>query len=567
VGRRRGLALCCGELAAVVKLRKTGERAVSNREQFKESEYFHNFDAACRWLADDCDDVDPEPLDMALAKIPNEFQVAAFLHAYEFSISALHGEMLGYLQSKGIEQLCYGIFSDFGYAADIRTQYLHNEDSVPSGHIEILRRAASSHGPDFTLSSVDSVMRIDDSNKSKVIGSMFFRRLSVDLKQLSTFCEPESLKSLAVGNRVIQRFARILVGRNVIEESDAVNALVAVEKQFNFDDVGALSTLLKLDFKSDINALQAPLDRCLAGVVGNPLNSQGTEFLVAMLRAKPKQLLEKLINLEAEAFKQVSRGIFLDEYLSCGWMQLGADDYARHDLADTALIDLVDSFNARMLADPIVVANLKHHSAINQPRFSGIESLIMLPRLKDAGLSINLSYLDVAEELSGLIKNVHAYSHFAPYCQSALDGLRQTFNVNSGALYDQFAATEQGKDLPDPATMSLDQKFDYLAIRLGCELRVSEDDAEHAFKHPETPIVNFTENGGSDCSLGYRDLWLPTLFTEIARRSSEQDILNAIGDRVTHFRHLIAHDIIDRKHLARLPLKEQGDYFSKDLGL
>ena len=534
-----------------------------NTEAFKSSDHFHNFYAACRWLVDDCEEVDPVPLDMALAKVPPELQNAALLYAYEYSITELHSEMLNYVKSKGIEQLFPGVFLDYGYAADIRYRYFYEKDRVPSGHIEILQQAAAHHRLAFTLSSVDELMKKVDSN-TKLIGSAYFRRLSTHLLDLSSFCEPESLKDLLVGNRVIQRFVGILDGKGVVDGSEVVNALAVAEQGFKFDDVGALSALLKSNFISDSTALQQPLKKCLADILGKPLDSQGVDFLVAMLKARPKSLLEKLVSLDDKAFSEVSRGIFLDEYLTCGWMSRYSGG-VQHDLGDVSLIDLIDRFNARALADPINLSKLKSHGAIWDPQFTGVESLILLPRLKAVGMEV-FSRKRI-EELAALIKVAHPFSHLEPYCQSALEGCREHLSLHANRLYDQLAETKHGKDFPDPSSMSMGQKFDYLAIRLSCEIEVSEEDAEQAFKHPETPIVNFTEGEASDRSLDSRDLWLPTLFTEVARTLSEETILNAIGDRVTHFRHLIEHDILDRKHLARLPLKEQGGYFSKDLGL
>ena len=531
--------------------------------EFKAHEHYKAFNDALYRLKGN--DGDPIEVDMLLAVFPEELKGQALQHAYARSVHFSSEKILTYVQSKGIEQLYPDLYLDLEVAQRIRRRVFDTKlrEMSSVGHMTILKNAAAHYGKDFTLDSVDTVFNTFDAGENGVANNQGSDAKLVDafirLNHLRTFCAPDTLDDLEVGNQVAHRFTEVLdsFGLSKSPQFELLKTICT----YNIDDVGTLTTMLKNGFHPGLEPLNVHLDSAIKKAVREPFKQPSMNFITAALKVRPATVLDELMTLPDESFFKQIRGRFMDQYLSSNWMVPKAD--AGHDYNDPSYLALVDSFNARILGDRFVVKYITNHQGIASPSCDDMVTLMLSTRLKSHGVDLQVNKSYPQERFAKLVRFAGDYPLLASYRDCGLALLKAGVQDALVALYHEIYETQgSSRSMKDPNKVSDQYKANHMAVRVTCELSLYNDSWTQAKKRKITPILLVTTN-----NLSSRKLNVQSTLHLITSLLSEDDLLEAVDKRPESLKYLIDQAILGKEHLAKLPLTMLGQEFSKDLGL
>jgi hypothetical protein len=531
--------------------------------ELKAYEHFKAFNDALYRLK--LKDVDPVEVDMLLATFPEHLKGQALLHAYDRSVHFTSANILKYVQAKGIERMYPDLYDNLEVAQRLRRRLLDTKLNKMSslGHIYILHRAAAYYGKDFTLDSVDTIFNTYDAGEKGVTpdpGSHAkLNDAATCLIRLRIFCAQDTLDDLEVGNQVAYRFTEVLgsFGVSKLPEFD----LLRVISEFNFDDAGTLTTLLRNGFHPGLAPIYPHLDSAIKTAVSQPFKQQSLDFITAALKVRPATVLNELMALPDESFFKQVRGRFMDKYLSSNRMLPKAD--AGHDYNDPSYLALVDSFNARILSDRFVVKYIANHQGIASPSCEDMVTLMLSTRLKSQGVDLKIDKRFPQERFAKLVGFAGDYPLLASYRDCGLALLKAGVQDALVALYHEIYETQgSARTMKNPDTVSDQFKANHMAARLTCELSIHKPEWTQAKQRKITPILQTTTP-----DLSSRNLSAQGTLRVITSSLSEDELLEAVGKRPELLRYLINEEVLGKEHLAKLPLPMLGQEFSKDLGL
>lgn len=541
--------------------------SIFDNDAIKESEHFTSFNMLCIQLRPD---TDPTRLEMAYEAFPAELRGQALLYAYALSANFVNEPLLTFTRAKGIDQLYPDLHHNLEVADRIRNTLFRQSMLTTAGHCELFRDVMAHHGVDYVLNCIDTVFSPDalkaDAPKNEYHASLDYFLKNVQL--LVDLCPTDIKVDLEIGNRVAYRFAEFLVKAEKLPKNapamPVFDELAKLVCGFTISDTSALTVILNGDFYKTGEHFQSQFARCLPDALEH-YSLERIEFLAQALKLAPHQMVQRLASLDDARFKKTMRGPLLDHFLGGNWLE--PSDKAVCDYGDQAFIDQLEAVCERLFADPLIACRLERHPAFQAPDCNGLETLILLPRLRKLGIYLPIESLDhykCADSFAALVAHAGKFPGLAVYRQAGLDYLQQCFEKEFTKLYHHSFSTANIKGLKQPSAVSDDYKYKYMAVRLACEMGVSFN--TQAEQKRDTPVLYGMDNR-DNAAFKKRVTFSKGVAIEIARSLSEEEILDAIGNNKSYLRCLIHREILDRKHLARLPLKEQGEFFSKDLGL
>jgi hypothetical protein len=541
--------------------------SIFDNDAIKESEHFTSFNMLCLQLRPD---TDPTRLEMAYEAFPAELRGQALLYAYALAANFVNEPLLTFTRAKGIDQLYPDLHQNLEVADRIRNTLFRQSIDTSTGHCELLRNTIAHHGVDYVLNCVDTVFSPQDL-KPEPARNEYHESLVYFLKNMQVLvalCPTDIKADLELGNRVAYRFAEFLVKAEKLPKNapamPVFDELAKLVCGFTISDTSALTIMLKGDFDQNGPHFQSQFARCLPEALEH-YSLERIEFLAQVLKLAPHQMVQRLASLDDARFQKTMRGPLLDHFLGGNW--LVPSNKAVCDYSDQAFIEQLEAVCDRLCADPLIASRLERHPAFQAPDCNGLETLIMLPRLRKLGIYLPIESLDHykrADSFAALVAHARQFPGLAAYRQAGLDYLQLCFDKEFTRLYLHSFSTANVKGLRQGSEVSDDYKYKYMAVRLACEMGVnprSEPDQKR-----DTPVLYGMDNR-DNAAFKKRVTISKGVAIEIARSLSEEEILDAIGKNKSYFRRLIELEILDRKHLARLPLKEQGEFFSKDLGL
>lgn len=542
--------------------------SIFDDEALRDSEHFSSFNMLCIQFRAD---TDPTRLEMAYEAFPADLRGPALLYAYELSANFLNEPLLTFTLAKGIDQLYPALHHDLELADRIRNSLFRESTDKSTGHHELFRNTIAHHGVDYVLNCIDTLFSPENLQSggmktgTKVTLAYFLKNL-----QLLMDLFPTDIKAdVEVGDRVAYRLAEFIRKEGILVAKSGptmptLEALTEVVCGFTISDTSALTAILKADFHKSAPHFQAQFARCLPDALEH-YSLQRIEFLGWAFQLIPQTMVQRLANLDDQRFQKTMRGPLLDQFLGGGWLK--PENTAMCDYNDQAFIDQLERICERLVADPLIASRLERHPAFQEPECNGLETLIMLPRMVSMGIYLPIDkpeHHPRAENFAALVAHAGKFPGLASYRQAGLDYLKECFEKEFTRLYLHSFSTAKVKGLRQGSEVSDDYKYKYMAVRLACEMGVSV--SNEADKKRDTPVLHGMDNRDNS-AFKKRTAFSKGVVIEVARSLSEDEILDAIGKNQSYFRRLIQLEILDRKHLARLPLKEQGEFFGKDLGL
>lgn len=541
--------------------------SVFENDALQASEHYSSFNMLCIQFRSDND---PTRLEMAFEAFPPELRGPALRHAYALAANFLNEPLLTFARAKGVDQLYPDLQHDLEVADRIRNNLFRYSMDKSIGHCELFRNVMAHHGVDYVLNCIDTLFSPEDlradAPKNEYHASLDYFLKNVQL--LVDLCPTDIKADLEIGNRVAYRFAKFLVKAEKLPKNapamPVFDDFAKLVCSFTFNDTSALTVMLKSDFNQTGHHFQSQFARCLPEALEH-YSLDRIEFLAQALKLAPHLMVKRLASLDDSRFQKTMRGPLLDHFLGGGW--LAPSNKAVCDYSDQPFIDQLEAVCERLFADPLIANRLERHPAFQAPDCNGLETLIMLPRLRKLGIHLPIESLDHykrADSFAALVAHAGQFPGLATYRQAGLDYLQRCFEKEFTRLYLHSFSTAKVKGLRQGSEVSDDYKYKYMAVRLACELGLSV--SNEGDQKSDTPVLYGMDNR-DNAAFKKRTTLSKGVVIEIARSLSEEEILDAIGKNQSYFRRLIQLEILDRKHLARLPLKEQGEFFSKDLGL
>lgn len=541
--------------------------SIFDNDAIKESEHFRDFNILCLQLRRE---TDPTRLEMAFEAFPAELRGQALTYAYALAANYLNEPLLTFTRAKGIDQLYPDLHHNLEVADRIRNTLFRQSMLTTAGHCELFRNVMAHHGVDYVLNCIDTVfspadLRSDASKNEYHVSLGYFLK---NMQLLADLCPTDIKADVEIGNRVAYRFAEFLVKAEKLPKNapamPVFDELAKLVCGFTISDTSALTVILNGDFYKTGEHFQSQFARCLPEALEH-YSLERIEFLAQALKLAPHQMVQRLASLDDARFKKTMRGPLLDHFLGGHWLE--PSDKAVCDYGDQAFIDQLETVCDRLCADPLIASCLERHPAFQAPDCNGLETLIMLPRLRKLEIYLPIESLDHykrADSFAALVAHAGQFPGLAAYRQAGLDYLQQCFEKEFTRLYLHSFSTANVKGLRQGSEVSDDYKYKYMAVRLACEMGVNP--SNEAEKKRDTPVLYGMDNRDNS-AFKKRVTISKGVAIEIAKSLTEDEILDAIGKNQSYFRRLIQLNILDRKHVARLPLKEQGEFFSKDLGL
>jgi hypothetical protein len=541
--------------------------SIFDDEALEASEHFSGFNMLCIQFHAD---TDPTRLEMALESFPAELRGQALRRAYALAANFLNERLLTFTRAKGIDQLYPDLHHNLEVADRIRNTLFRQSMLTTAAHCELFRNVMAHHGVDYVLNCIDTVFSPEglkaDAPKNEYHASLDYFLKNMQL--LVDLCPTDIRADLEIGNRVAYRFAEFLVKAERLPKNapamPVFHELAKLVCGFTISDTSALTVILKGDFYKTGEHFQSQFARCLPDALEH-YSLERIEFLGQALKLVPQLMVERLASLNEPSFQKTMRGPLLDHFLGGNWLAPSAK--ALCDYGDQTFIDQLDAVCERLFADPLIVNRLERHPAFQAPDCNGLETLIMLPKLRKLGIYLPIESLDHykrADSFADLVAHAGQFPGLGTYWQAGLDYLQQCFEKEFTRLYHHSFSTANIKGLKQPSEVSDEYKYKYMAVRLACEIGVNPKNESEAKR--DIPVRHGMDNR-DNAAFKKRVTISKGVAVEIARSLSEDEILDAIGKNKSYFRRMIELEILDRKHLARLPLQEQGEFFSKDLGL
>lgn len=491
-------------------------------------------------------------LDMLVAAFPEPLRGQALLHVLARSIHFYSGNLLNFVKSRGIEEIYPDIFHNLEVAQAIRNRVFDLEiDPVkrPGGHFEVLKQAASHHGVEFTLDSVNAAFRMVDNDD--------IPKLGLSLIQIYKFSESEALDNPEVGDLVLSRIYSDNVFTDFFSEPGE-DTLMEIVSYLKFDDVGALSSLMTKGFNKKLSPMFKHIDEAIGICLSKPFNTESLGFIQNALSVRPSTVVDGLLNLPDDQFFKQVRGRFIEMYIKVDWMKpfVGKG----HDFDDATYIEKLDKLNHKLLSDNFVRNSLRGHSSLSKPSFLNMLPVVMAPRLNDVGLDFAVPSGPQIDRFADLVRFSGENIALNKFRDGGVAKLKEaTKELLDGAFYEMCDVDGLNKHMPDADEVTVEFRAMHMAIRLFCECSIYKDEWTDASKRRITPITyNMGTGSFTDFSKALR---------EITKSASEEEMLEAVGKRPESLALLIKEDLIDRKHMKKLPAKLLGAQFSNDLGL
>ena len=543
--------------------------SIFGNAQLKNSEHFRNFNVLCMQIPST---QDPTKLELAYEGFPPELRKYALIYAYGLSSIFFSEPLLAFARSKGVEQANPGLQFDFELSNRIlRKMFSCSSGEWSEAHVAILRESIAHHGTDYLMSCIDTVFN-PGNLKPAPSETEYYANLSYFLKNLKLLLSvcPDGAKSdLEIGNRVAYRFAEFLIKQDRLP-MDAQTIPVFEEMaqlvcSFNFDDTLALTTIQKGDARKYSAYYQPRFASCLPAALEH-YSLERVEFLGQALKVVPTQMVARLAEMDDVRVTKMIRGPFLDKLLGGGWLM--AKSKALSDYSDPIFIRNLETVFDRLISDPMTLARIERHPAIDKPTFEGMESLILMSKLKVNGISLSIVDQDSnrrTENFANLIDHAGRYEELHPYRDVGLECLKAKYQSELSRLYDFVYANERVRGgMKAPAEVSPDLKYRYMAVQLASEMPIKIKNAAE-MQHVK-PVIHAMTNQG-ETTFKMRVPLSEGVFKAITKSLTEEEILEAVDGRVSYIKSLIEGEMLDRRHLEKLPIKDRGEFFSKDLGL
>lgn len=543
--------------------------SILENAELKASEHFSRFNILCLQIPST---QEPTNLELAYEAFPPELREHALIYAYILSATFFSEPLLAFARSKGVEQANPGLQFDFEISGRIlRKMFNCHSGQWSEAHVAILRESIAHHGNDYLMACIDTVFSPGKLNPVPPEND-YHASLSYFLKNLQLLLDvcPSGVKDdLEIGNRVAYRFAEFLVNTERLpKNAPAMPVFVELAElvcSFNFDDTNALTTMRKGDYFKYAPYYQQRFASCLPDAMEH-YSLERVDFLGQALQVVPTQMVARLAEMDEARFTKMIRGPLLDKLLGGGWLM--AKTKIPFNYSDPVFIRNIETVFDRLISDPMTLARLERHPALDEPTFEGMGSLILMTKLKAKGIGLNIVDQDSnrrTENLANLIDHAGRHETLQPYHEAGLECLKDNYQRELSRLYDFVYANEKVRGgMKAPEEVSMDFKYRYMAVQLASEMPINFKNA--AEMKSTKPVMDLMSNP-VEKSFKKRVPLSEGAFKEITKSLTEAEILEAVDGRVSYIRSLIDSEILDRKHLDKLPLKERGEVFTKDLGL
>lgn len=515
-------------------------------EDLQQHELFSDFSKHCRGLRSATGD--PLLIDMAMESFPPELRGPALLHAHWLAANFNSKKLLAYTEGRGIHQQFPALQHNVEIANVILKTLFSQRTNLDPAFLDTLKKTVSIHGVDYALDIIDRAFLTDNDSVAE------------RMELAKSIIPGEVFRSLEVGNHIACRLAYCCENGELANHNKQVLAILETVRDCRFDDIGSINVILAEETTARVDKIFPQLAASYLPALRHGMTYEKLSILPAALKVMPKALLSEVMTFDDAEFKRLVRGQFLDVYLTSGWMEPVGSLNGRY--MEKEFSDIMRAFNDRLMSDEGLRSKVERHPAVVEGHFDGLEILYLLPDLLKSGTPI---WIDANDNLfAKLVDFAKPYEHMQDLYQAGISLIRMNYERKAAKLYDEvFQNPDLKVKLKNPASVTDTYKFGQMAVMLACERRV-RDRMAPVEKQIKLAPIDYMISSGRRRDSG----WVASdVLATYAGSMPEDEVLAAAGRRKNYIKCLVDLKVLGTDHYAKLPLKDRGAAFIKELGV